>query len=64
MKPPEPKKPKKKAKKKSTTICQKCSHDMGRSKCKFIGNGKWEVKCNKCKTVYDISMNFPPREKV
>ena len=31
--------------------CQVCNHNMGRSRVK---NGK--VRCNKCKTVYDVSI--------
>lgn len=50
-------------KKKSVTICKKCGHDMGRSRCKPGADGKWEVRCNACKTVYVLSIRFPPREK-
>ncbi len=54
--------PKKKAKtkkvKKLSVICKKCKHNMGRSRCKAQPGG-WIVRCNKCKTVYDIIITFP-----
>ncbi len=40
------------------TICKVCSHNMGRSRCRMI-DGKYGVRCNKCKTVYDIIVTFP-----
>jgi hypothetical protein len=52
-----------KKKKPATTICKECGHDMGRSRCKFTGNGQWEVRCNKCKTHYIITLKFPPQKK-
>lgn len=36
---------------KSPIHCQVCNHNMGRSRVK---DGK--VRCNKCKTVYDVSI--------
>lgn len=37
-------------------ICQKCKHDMKRSRVK---DGK--VRCNKCKTVYTVTINWDPK---
>jgi len=39
-------------------LCKACSHNMGRSRCKVI-DGKYAVRCNKCKTVHDIIIRFP-----
>lgn len=52
-----------KKKKPMPTLCKKCGHDMGRSRCKFTGDGKWEVRCNKCKTYHVITIKFPPQVK-
>lgn len=39
-------------------LCKVCSHNMGRSRCRVI-DGKYGVRCNKCKTVYDIIIKCP-----
>jgi hypothetical protein len=36
-------------------ICKVCKHNMGRSRCKPTNNG-WVVRCNKCKTYFEISV--------
>lgn len=41
------------AAKKNPVICKVCSHNMGRSRCRII-DGHYGVRCNNCKTVYDI----------
>lgn len=44
-------------------ICPKCHHNMGRSRCKpNPDNDKWMVRCNKCKTIYDVTIIFPSTE--
>lgn len=48
--------------KEDATICKVCNHDMGRSRCKVIKGG-WTVRCNKCKTHYDIIVVFPDEAK-
>ncbi len=40
------------------TICKVCGHNMGRSRCRVI-DGAYGVRCNKCKTVYDIIIKGP-----
>lgn len=45
-------------------VCQQCGHNMGRSKAKATGldaegNPTWTVRCNKCKTVHDVTVRFP-----
>jgi hypothetical protein len=45
--------------KKDPTICKKCGHNLGRSKCKPNDQGGWAVRCNKCKSVYDVKAVFP-----
>lgn len=57
------KKVKRKKKPAPKTLCKKCNHNMGRSRCKFIGNGEWVVRCNKCKTEHIITIKFPPKVK-
>lgn len=54
------------AKRLSPTIitCQKCGHNMARSRCKAEGldpesNPTWRVRCAKCKTVYTVTARFP-----
>lgn len=45
-------------------ICKVCAHNMGRSRCKAdLTNGGWIVRCNKCKTVFNVSIVFPKKEK-
>lgn len=39
-------------------ICQVCGHNMGRSRCRII-DGIYGVRCNKCKTVYTVTLKFP-----
>jgi hypothetical protein len=57
-----PKAKRAKKKKLDPILCKECKHNMGRSRCKPGPKG-WVVRCNKCKTVYDIVITFP-KEKV
>lgn len=41
------------AKKRDPILCKVCDHNMGRSRCRMF-DGKYGVRCNNCKTVYDI----------
>lgn len=50
-------KPKKK--KLEPILCKKCKHNMGRSRCKPNATGGWDVRCNKCKSVFIVTIIFP-----
>jgi hypothetical protein len=39
-----------------------CGHNMGRSHCKPNDLGGWNVRCNKCKQVYHVTVKFPTQE--
>jgi len=50
------------------TICQKCKWNMKRSRCKFVevddqGHLVYTVRCNKCKTTYDLTLRFPTEQE-
>lgn len=45
----------------TTTCCKVCGHDMKRSRVK-LSNNPLTVRCNKCKTVHELKINFPKTE--
>lgn len=42
-----------------TIPCKVCGHDMSRSRVKMA---TMTVRCNKCKSVYDVIIKFPKEE--
>lgn len=56
------------------TICPVCSHDMKRSRVKFLKDGGSrlyqllttgaEMRCNKCKTIFTVKAIFPEQKQM
>lgn len=46
----------------TTTCCKVCGHDMKNSRVKLSNYPDLTVRCNKCKTVHELQINFPKTE--
>lgn len=55
-------KDRKSKKRKPVTSCKQCGHDMGRSRVRIGEDGEMQVRCNKCETVYTVTIR--PKQSV